>query len=184
MKKKLSVLLLICSNFCISQYYQTFTSTDIHYFKEDNAGLILASQIDSCDYVEGDSILYPFTSFRSGGPEDYVETPSWMGAKIIIKNDGKNLFFNRDLDTITIDTWADMGESFTLYTYESGNTIEATVTSITSEVIFDELDSVKTFTLSSTEASFDFEIPEIRIGKNTGILDVYPFIVSLSFTNQ
>jgi hypothetical protein len=159
----------------LAQDYQAFKSSDVHYYRENIAGLILASQIDSSEFISGDSIFYPFRSLRFGGPLDFIEKPGWMGEKIIIKDNGINLFFNEASDTIFIDTQVNLGETFTFYTFESGTTVEATVTSITEELVFDVLDSVKTYELSSDEPDFDFETPSFRIGKTSGLMDIYPF---------
>jgi hypothetical protein len=179
---KLNKILLCILSFCAlnasvwSQDYQTFRSTDVHYFRENNEGMMLASQIVGKMLIAGDSIFYPFKSFRFDSPYyDGLLTSGWMGKKIIVQPDGLNLFFNKDLDTITINTQAEIGESFTFYNYDSGTTIEATVVSIEEEMVLDVLDTVKTFVLSSDEPSFDFEEHSFRIGKNAGILDVFPF---------
>jgi hypothetical protein len=168
-------IVMLLSITASAQNYQTFQSSAVNYYRENNEGFILASQIDSSDFIAGDSIFHPFTSFRFGGPGDLIETPGWMGKKIIITNDGVNLFFNQEMDTIFIDTQAGLGDSFTFYKYPDGTTVEATVSEISEELIFDILDSVKTYVLTSDNPSFDFDSPSFRIGKSAGLLDMYPF---------
>jgi hypothetical protein len=181
MQRLLLPCLLIFVFNSFAQDYQTFHSEHIHYYKENSEGYMLASQIISYEIIEGDTILYPFRSTRFSDDGLIRNYPSWMGEKIFIKEDGINVFFNSDLDTIFVDTNTEIGESFTYYTFASGNTVQATVISITEETILGSVDSIKTFVITSDEPDFLFNEHQIRLGKSSGLIDVFPFY---SFPNQ
>ncbi|NOQ71981.1 MAG: T9SS type A sorting domain-containing protein [Crocinitomix sp.] len=167
--------LCLLAFFTSAQDYQTFRSDDVHYFRENSIGYMLASQIVSFEVIDGDTIMYPFRSTRTSDFGYIRNYPSWMGEKIIMQEDGINLFFNSALDTITIDTRADLGDSFTFYIFESGNTVEATVISLTEETILGSLDSVKTYEINSDEPGFIFNMQEFKLGKASGLIELYPF---------
>lgn len=171
--------LVFTFSFALGQNYQTIKSTDINYFGSPNNDYILATKIDSVEVIAGDSIFYPFKSIREyygSNPNCfYYRSPSWMGSMVIIQSDGMNLFINSWGDTIHIDTQADIGTTFQLYYSPSTFTVNATVTSITEEVVLDMVDSVKTYTLSSASPFYNFPNEEIRIGKYSGLISMFPF---------
>ncbi|NOQ75430.1 MAG: T9SS type A sorting domain-containing protein [Crocinitomix sp.] len=175
--KPILVLILIVapwlSSFC--QDYQTFSSNSVHYFKEVTTGNILASEIIDFEVELLDTILFPFLSIKEQDSGYLKDIPSWMGAKIVIKSDGTNLFFNEAGDTITIETQSNLGESFTMYTFPSGVTIEATVDTIIESTFYGITDSVKVLSFDSSEPGFILGDNQFRIGKNLGLIDIYPF---------
>lgn len=164
---------------CISSFgqnYQTFYPDDVHYFREYDKGHMLASQFDSSETIDDNLTLYPFKSLRESPPGSILlVSDSWMGNKIVIEPDGTNLFFNQNGDTIRLETQASVGETFIVYTYETEETVAALVTSITEETVLGTVDSVKTFELASTHPDFDLSHSELKIGKTTGLLTIYPF---------
>lgn len=183
MKLLITLSLLSFTLFTFGQNYQCIRSNDLHYFKAHNTldgyGPMLGLNCDSAEFVAGDSILYPFKQLR----QEFVDTTiacgfqyadGWMGSHVIIKPTGTHLFFNKDADTIRLETQAALGDTFLVYTYDTGDSIMAEVTSVTQEMVLGVMDSVKTFTLSSTNAAFNLAVPEFRVGLNSGFVSVLP----------
>lgn len=72
-----------------------------------------------------DSIFYSYKTIRNNDTASttdcqYLVGPNWYGEKVIIKNNGENLFFNKDSDTIHIQTQAHFEDTFLVYVYPSG----------------------------------------------------------------
>lgn len=169
------VITLLLVNYSFGQNYQTINSGDINYFRNADSGFMIASEIETAFSIEGDSIFLPFKSLRDDDGSNYFLRRGWLGNKIIIKTDGMNLFLNEVWDTLFINTQAMIGEEFIFYHKPDVITINAVVTSITEQVVLGTLDSVKTYLLFSDHPDFDLGSPEIRIGKNSGIIDVFRF---------
>jgi len=185
MKTIYTLTLLLITTISFSQNWQSIKSIDTNYFKSNTIGqsYILASQIDSTNIINLDSVFYPFKTLRKLTPPININNvecsaiagDSWLGHKIIVKPNGDNLFFNKIGDTILIKTLLNLNDSYTLYTYPNGNTIEATVTSIQQEIFFGITDSIKTYQLSSTDPSFYLDNQSFKIGKNVGFTQFIPF---------
>jgi hypothetical protein len=186
MKLTYTLLLLCISTLSFSQNWQTIKSIDTNYFKANTLigpNHLLATQIDSVDYTNSDSIFYPFKTLRKLMNPIQINSitcsaiagDGWLGSKIIIKPNGDNLFFNNNNDTILIKTLANLNDSYTVYTFPQGYTIEATVTSIQEEVILGILDSIKTYQLTSTSPSYVINNQSFKIGKHSGLIKLIPF---------
>ncbi|WP_027420712.1 T9SS type A sorting domain-containing protein [Crocinitomix catalasitica] len=159
-----------------SQNYQTINSKDINYFENFEANYYLATRIDSTHLVDEDSIFYSFQTFRRNTDTcEVLISPCWLGEKVIVETNGTNLFFNNNGDTITILTQAELNDTFTVYTYPTGEFIKGWISSIIEEEILGVLDSVKTISLFSNSDEFNLIDPEFKIGKLTGFTTIYPF---------
>jgi len=180
MKTVLLLIFLLINIVVNAQNWQTIKSTDTVYFKSLSS-YYLTTQIDSVHFVNGDSILYPFKSIRSDNSNSnwsLYSGPSWFGDKIIIQSNGNSIFFNANNDSIFIKPQASLGDTFTVYYYPNSNdSIIATVTNYTQETILGNLDSVKTFTLTSTSSQPNDSITNkvLKIGKQSGFITVIPF---------
>ncbi len=141
------ILNLFSSFVTFAQNYQTFISGRISYF-DDQYRNIKCIRIDSVKF-QTDSTLYPFTNIRQ--TEDGCYTPfgdSWIGKKIIKKEDGLNIFFNMDHDSIKLNTTASLNDSWTAYFLPDSIKIIATVISHDTMSFLGQLDSVKTIAIS------------------------------------
>ncbi|MGE5426589.1 MAG: T9SS type A sorting domain-containing protein [Methylococcaceae bacterium] len=141
----LSNLLIVCG-----QDWQTVRSGRIAYFDKDQ-GLVKSLRIDSVKF-DRDSVLYPMANIQQIGPN--CITPkgnSWIGKKVIIQNNGVNLFFNNNNDTIRINTRAKVGDSWTLFEIKDSIKITAEVKSAEIQPVIGEMDSIKTIGLKVYE---------------------------------
>lgn len=139
----LILVFLISILYINAQNYQTVRSGRIAFFNNDQ-GRIKCIRIDSVGF-DKDSVLFPMHNIQQ---LDYnCFTPkgnSWMGKKVIIKNNGVNLFFNNNNDTIRINTRAKVGESWTLFEIKDSIKIIAEVKSAEIQAVLNQPDSVKT----------------------------------------
>jgi hypothetical protein len=78
---------------------------------------------------------------------------SWMGPNMLEMSNGSNLFFNVSGDTIVVNTLAELNESWTVFNWSDTATLEATVTSITTETVLGTAQSVKTIAFQAYDSS-------------------------------
>jgi hypothetical protein len=176
MKKLLLLLTVIASIQVSAQNYQTVRSNQINYYGTPNLNYILATRTDSFDLSGLDSIFYSYKTIRNNDTASttdcqYLVGPNWYGEKVIIKNNGENLFFNKDSDTIHIQTQAHFEDTFLVYVYPSGlDSIFATVISEDTMTILGVLDSIKSLQFFSTAGSF-ITPGQASFSKNHGFVD-------------
>jgi hypothetical protein len=176
MKKLLLLLTVIASIQVSAQNYQTVRSNQINYYGTPNLNYILATRTDSFDLSGLDSVFYSYKTIRNNDTASttdcqYLVGPNWYGEKVIIKNNGENLFFNKDSDTIRIQTQAHFEDTFLVYVYPSGlDSIFATVINEDTLTILGVLDSVKSLQFFSTAGSF-ITPGQASFSKNHGFVD-------------
>lgn len=174
----LFLISLIFSHLSFAQNYQTFNQGRTVFF-EDDAKSVAALRIDSLT-VDSDSILFPFRIFLP--VDDFCFSPnhaSWVGPKIIIKQNSENLFFNSLGDTMTIKTKAAMNESWTFYQSDE-LIVMAEVTDWKIQAFLDVEDSVKTISFQAFDAAMNTvehsinEYP-LLLSENYGLLSALNF---------
>jgi len=89
-----------------------------------------------------------------------MEAPCWLGEKVIVFNDGLNVFFNRYSDSIFINTQADINDSWTFYITDVGNVYNAVVTDISEKEFLGVTDFVKTITITGEGKTYTIEISQ------------------------
>jgi hypothetical protein len=174
----LFIIIFIFSQFSFAQNYQTFNHGRIVFF-EDESKTVAALRIDSLS-VDTDTILFPFKMFLP--IDDFCFSPnisSWVGPKIIIKQNSENLFFNNQGDTITIKTNAVMNESWTFYQSED-LVVVAEVTDWKMQDFLDVEDSVKTISFQTFDKdmnTIEHSICErqLLLSENYGLLSILNF---------
>ncbi len=77
---------------------------------------------------------------------------SWLGTSLLERPNGHNLFFNMNGDTITINTSAELGDSWTVFRWGDTARIEASVSAIATETVHGTSQLVKTLTLQAFDA--------------------------------
>jgi len=162
-----------------AQDYQAVKSNRVAYFVNQE-GNIKCIRIDTIKF-QTDSIFYPMHNIQQ---LDYnCFTPygnSWIGKKVIIKNNGYNLFFNSYNDTIKIKTNAKINESWTTYYLKDSIKIIAQVKSIDTLTILGQRDSVKTIGFQAFDKNMNPIIAylndnPILLSKNYGLVRMLNF---------
>lgn len=175
MKKQLLLLSFLVSALSFAQNYQTVSSTQINYYGTVDQSYILATRTDSIELVGLDSVFYSYKTVRENDTSTsegclYLVGPNWYGEKVIIQADGDNLFFNKNNDSIRIETQANLNDTFLVYVYPSGlDSIYGWISAQDTLTILGDLDSIKTIDLFST-TSFNILNPQLIISKNHGIV--------------
>lgn len=127
----LLILLVSFSGASFAQPYKTVRPDSETYFINQH-GIIKGIKIDSASAGGNDSVYYNFNSLRTDTCDGftYSLTPygaSWIGKRVIIKPDGKNIFLNKNSDTLIIETQAHLNESWALFRFPDGDWIEGSV---------------------------------------------------------
>ncbi|MEX1000525.1 MAG: T9SS type A sorting domain-containing protein [Crocinitomicaceae bacterium] len=172
-----SILVFSVSTF-YAQDYQTIRSTDISYFATPSEDYILASRVDQAEILGTDSVFYSFQTVRSdesltgSDPCKYYVGDSWLGSRIEIKPSGENIFYNRNNESISIQTEAVVNDTFLVYTYTSGDWIKGTVTSIEAASILGEMDTIKIIELFSN-VPLNLSNPRFVLSQEHGIVELF-----------
>ena len=180
------VFILISATSLQAQNWQTFISSRDAFFISKpivlNTHQIQAFHSDSVQLVSSDSLFHLFKTFKDTlGPCIYDNRASWLGDKILIKTNGENVFFNEKNDSIKINTFAQLNDSFPVYTYQNGDIITAVVTTISTRLVLGIPDSIKEITLHVSDAlgnsiSNLFDGQKISLSKNSGSISLKPVL--------
>lgn len=161
MKKHLLLFLSFISLLAVSQDYQSVNSGNVAYFQKQ--AYARAISIDSVKIQGTDSILYPNKMVQSNTEGCFsVFKSSWLAAKIIIKENGENLFFNKFNDTLLIKTKALLNASWACFSLADSTKIIATVINVDTLSFLGLTDSVKTISFQAFNNTMD----EIELGIN------------------
>lgn len=140
MKKFLFTLLAMLPFLCRAQNYNCFQYGQQQYFT-NNTHYLRCISIDSIQTSATDTAYYPYKTFYP--PCSTCTTGSWIGSKVIKKDDGTFLFRTYLNDTVIIRSQALPGDSWTLYNDTSSKYYIASVVSVDTMTFAGIFDSVK-----------------------------------------
>jgi hypothetical protein len=155
------LLIILGCTTSFAQQYQTVYSTTQSFYQYQPGRFVTGIKPDSLRLSGLDTILY---HYRIAALDPRIHPtgacsslsfffPSFQGLETIVKPNGDNLFFNLGNDTLLIQTRAGIGQTWVLYTFPSGNRIQASVSTIQQETLNTFSDSVKTITLQAVNTS-------------------------------
>lgn len=187
MFRAFAFVMLLIPFFGTAQDYQMVRSDFIRFFADED-GDHHGIKIDSVETVGADSILYNYWHIRANYINSFSatlisHTPSFVGRKVVVRPNGVNLLFNRNDDTVRINTLSGLNESWNLMNLDSGSYIRATISEIQNQLILDSLVETKTITLQLLDSN-ENPLPHvvngesILISKTLGIIacpDMYYF---------
>jgi hypothetical protein len=177
-------LFLFASVSVFAQDYGHICSPGVTFFHTPD-GTLKAFRRDSVQPLGGgDTLFFSYRTIRDNGQlwgtcYDTLHG-SLLGYRIVKKQDGRFWFFNKNDDTITINSQAALDDSWKFCNIPGGH-IQATVTSIIMDTILGNTDLVKVVTLQAKNSS-NVNIPHIlnqytlKLSKDYGLtkmLDVY-----------
>ncbi len=165
--KKIYLILVVFPFLSFSQNYQTIQPDVDVYFKPSSAIKITLNLFASESIALRSLHMLPvdtsingnfYSNFNEIHDEEYStlhwfesclspDMQSWIGGNVLIRDDGVNVFLNRDHDSVYIDTQAELNESFVFYTYPDNSYFLATVSAHEALSFLGISDPVKTFTL-------------------------------------
>jgi hypothetical protein len=180
MKKILQLLILLyllISSGLQAQNFQTVNSGRVAYFTtygEDFQFL----RIDSARF-NGDSVFYPNRCIDLiSGENDYPRCyspyqSSWAGSMIIVRDEGANIYFNRENDSIVIKTRAKLNDIWKAYQKEDSILITAEVIAYDTAIVLGLVDSIKTiqfqvFDSTGAKLNHPYNNLTVTISKNFG----------------
>jgi len=146
--------------------------------------LLRAIWIVNSNLLGSDSIFTFFSSPRVDSVSqatsfciDTLNGASWMGKKLIRKQNGDEIYQNHKYDSILIQTQASLGSTWKIVTDVYGTEIWGTVTQLSSSVIDNVIDSVKQITLQAqiggNPISYFLNGTKIVLSKNHGFVKAF-----------
>lgn len=184
----LALLVIGIVNTSWSQNYQLiYPNQEKHFDYTDNSNIaniptIQSIRIDSIAN-SGNNVYYYNHQILSqtaytGSCQITINDSSWIGHQIIAEANGNYLFFNRNADTILIQTLANINDTWVAYTFSNSDYIEATLVSIQYVNLLGIMDSVKTIALQAKDNSNNninhaFNNKEIKFSKHHGLINFY-----------
>jgi hypothetical protein len=157
MKQLFTLFAILIAYTASAQNYNCIQPGEKPYFINEK-GYLRGIRIDSLTELSDHKIYYPYHTPRGYSDMYFVygvqgasDTAggSWLGKKIIIRNDGTYLFDTYFGDTVVIKTQASVGESWVFFNDTSLIYYKATITSKSTRIINDILDSVKVITVKA-----------------------------------
>jgi hypothetical protein len=153
MKPYILLLFIISANITFSQNYENVCTNGLTFYK-DNAGNIKAFRLDSI-YLPGnnDTVFFSYRTIWDWASYFCYDTTngSMLGLKVYKKLDGWFYFFNRNHDTIKINSQATLNQAWKFCDLPSNQYIEAKVTAIQYDSILGTTDQVKILTFQAKD---------------------------------
>jgi hypothetical protein len=131
-----------------AQDYRAVYSHRILLYEEEYYGQIRTLKIDSVDFIS-DSVFYPSPNIRRISEACYSPLgASWIGERIIEKQNGNTLFFNQANDTIVLNTKAGLNSRWIMCSIDD-ILFKATITNLDTMNFLGFTDSVKTISIQA-----------------------------------
>ena len=180
-KFALLATLMLYGSFAIqAQDYQTYLSNRIIAFGKDYEELKF-QRVDSVHVNQQDSVFWFFPNFDL---VDYwclqPDGPNWSGTKVIISENGDNVFFNRYNDTILIKTQAEPHNPWLAYEDTDHYKIYAEVVDHDTLSFLGVTDSVKTigfqvYDINNNSIEHALNNRHLKLSKNYGLIQTFLF---------
>ncbi len=178
----LATLMLIESAMIYAQHYQTYFSDRTIAFGKDHTDLKF-QKADSVHVNQQDSVFWFFPNFYL---EDYwtwclePNGPNWSGRKVIIRENGDNVFFNRYNDTILIKTQAKLHNPWLAYEDTENYKVFAEVVHHDTLSFLGLTDSIKTIGFQVYDVNNDsidhaLNIKHLKLSKHHGLIQTFLF---------
>jgi len=84
----------------------------------------------------------------------------WLGSELLVYNNGLNVFFNRNNDSLFIDTRASLNNSWVFYQPDSGAVYTAMVTNTSEAEFLGVTDQIKTITITGDNKTYTLKISQ------------------------
>ncbi len=148
MKKFIFTVFILIPFLLPAQNYKNICTQGLTFYKKYNSNSVKAYRIDSLGLPGSSDTI--FKSFRIIIDTNYVmcgdtTKGSILGRKVYKKNSNGNFFFfNKNNDTIFINTQANVGDLWVFYNISGSTYLQAEVTGIEQDTVLGILDNVKT----------------------------------------
>lgn len=156
MKKLLFLFLMIIPGLLAAQNYTNICSEGLTLYKKYNNTTLkgfkaVAIQIP----VSGDTVFFTFPVIRDSASVECKDTTkgSVLGRKIYRKSNGYFYFFNKDNDTIAVNTQAALFDTWKFCPLPASCHMEAEVSAVTTDTVMGVVDNVKIITLQAKRSN-------------------------------
>ncbi len=200
--KRFIITLYILPVLAFSQNYQTVNpEVDSYYEAESNFNIDLwfkdiydlkpvrCISIVEQTIINNDLILFNYPEIHdneylwihwTGDPCVYLDMPSWIGERILLRDNGDNYFFNRNNDSILIQTNAQLNDSWKFFKYPDQSYFLATIDEVNTIDLWGISDSIKQITLqfynsNNEPTASNLNNTELIISKDHGFIKVINF---------
>lgn len=186
----LCLCVLFSPSVLLAQSYRTVIADEDRYFLDSDSlnigirvvetdtlsnGVIHTFYPDVRPAVYGDgSACVPDPDCSLWEAEVYynLNGPGWMGKEVFVRNDGMNVYFNLNSDSIFVNTGAALNESWTVYRNSGDTLITGEITEINQGSSLDPNENVKTIELQASYLGVPISHPlnglEWRLSENNG----------------
>ena len=163
---------------CVSPGVKQYFINGVNYLR--------GIRIDSVKTINGNTVLYPFACERGGALGGNTKNGSWLGHTITVLPDGTHYFDNYWGDTVILKPQAQLNDSWVMYNDASDIYYTATITSVATDYVLGNPDSVKTITIKAYQQSTPLTTDpmnnsQLVISKDNGFVqtcDLYMFPLS------
>jgi hypothetical protein len=176
MKKFIFTVFILIPFLLPAQNYKNICTQGLTFYKKYNSNNVKAYRIDSLGLPGSSDTI--FKSFRIIIDTNYVmcgdtTKGSILGRKVYKKNsNGYFFFFNKNNDTIFVNTQANVGDLWMFYQIGGSTYLQAEVTGIEQDTVLGILDNVKTIKIQG-KRSDGTNFPHIFNGKIFKISEHY-----------
>ena len=182
MKRFLIPFLFFWVNLVFAQDYQNICSPGVTFF-QGNDGYFKAFRLDSQELPgNADTIFYSYRAIRDSTLYMFTcrDTSSGdaLGRKIWKRHDGWFWFFNKDHDTLKLNSLASLNESWKYCPLPGGGYLQATVSAIITDSVAGTTDQVKVISFQAKSSSGNnipgiFNQKEIKLSQHYGLSKMY-----------
>jgi len=189
LKLFLALILLLSSANCFSQDWQTVTTNRVASFEftgdtyySYQSKKIRIIKVDSIAVAGNDSLFFNYKSKRDE-PNYYcyqLDDTGWIGTSVLIRNNGDNIFFTQNNDSILFKTTEAVGSGWHFFKLGGGNYLLAGIVSAQIETVLGIADSVKTIMLMAKNSqgisiTHPLNYRTIKLSKQHGILNPFRY---------
>jgi hypothetical protein len=163
-----------------AQNYQSIHPEKVYTYQFTDQGVSFI-RVVSAEESEAGTALHFAPNIQEVGFNCYdIFGATWLGPKVIVQENGDNLFFNETNDTIRIRTQANEGEPWIVYQDEN-RIIQSRVAEIKLSEIHGQPDSVKViefrvFTSHMEETEHPLNNKTMELSKNFGLTKILPLL--------
>ena len=173
----IAIMTLFVNLSALAQDYGLIHPQSISYFVEQNSTNLYAIKVDSVS-VNSTESYYEF--YKDWGYNDTTfltcpDQPIWIGHRCKVLSNGDHIFYNSQDEELLIRSKAQPGETWELFEFSDGSTVQASLISITEETVLTMIDSIKTIglqLLDSNGMAINSQINNMTIsfGKSIGLI--------------
>lgn len=185
----LFLFLFTCIGISAQNYKSIHTAGESHFTRNiSNDAYLFSIKTDSSAVLGNDTMWYNYRQilllptnvnfFLFDGM--CLGRDSWIGRKVLIRENGMNVFFTQSGDSVRIKTNAVLNESWNMFKYSTSTFFQATVVNTYEGEVLGEMDSIKEIKILLVNnldqvLTHSYNNKIILLSKNHGLIQTYNF---------